>query len=203
MEDKGIWSQTQCRLMAKVPVSFAADKRKINVGFRSEWNQKENRQLLALIRNKPPVPIAVTRQQAPPRQQEIGWQTEVRKKLYRPDYSDRMRVWRFPALCNWAKSCPLPPGGVPDPQGAAGATRTPSANLLHMVWPPLCYPTVTQGTPGVSPVGTPTSAHTGREPSSLGKVGRDRDPAWWHSLPEYGQQIPEEGVQMVWVHQVV
>ena len=78
--------------MAEVSASFAADKRKINVGFRSVQNQKENRQLPAVIRNKTPVPIAVTRQQAPPRQQEIGWQTEVRKKLYRPDYGDRTRV---------------------------------------------------------------------------------------------------------------
>lgn len=78
--------------MAEVSASFAADKRKINVGFRSVKIQKENRQLLALIRNKTPVPTAVTRQQAPPRQAEIGWQAEGRQKLYRPDCSDRTRV---------------------------------------------------------------------------------------------------------------
>lgn len=118
--------------MAEVSASFAADKRKINVGFRSVKIQKENRQLLALIRNKTPVPTAVTRQQAPPRQPEIGWQAEVRQKLYRPDCSDRTRVWSLPALCKRAKSRLLPPGGVPDPSQPASFSRV----CLHSAAPP-------------------------------------------------------------------
>lgn len=124
MEDEWMWSQMQCRLMAEVSKSFSPDKRKINAGFRSVLNQKENRQLLAPIRNKAPVPIAVTRQQAPPRQQEIGWQTKARKKLYRSNTVTGQEFEGFQLCASGQRAACSLLGGYPIPEVYCGATQS-------------------------------------------------------------------------------